>query len=506
MTSEVLGSQQMQAQAATAEATAGAVDAPFPEAARRWYSVGVFGLVLMFLVLDRNIITLLVQPIKRDLKLDDLQMSYLLGFSAVIFYALVGIPLSRLVSIVSRRLLICCGIVFWSLMTALCGVAQNFWQLFLFRVGVGAGESFNAPATYSMMADMFPRERLPRAIAFLNVGFVLGGAISLIAGGAVIHLLSGVPDMQVPVIGLVRNWQLVFFFVGLPGILVGVLLMLTVPEPKRLAVAEAPSDFKIETKTLLIPAGIFVAAVVLQLVLGGPVWRSLGGGLLAAAFYVALPKQAFIYLFKNWRAYTPMFLGLGISTIETAGSQSWRPSFFQRTYGWAPQDIGYATGLSALLVAPVGLFLGTWLAEYFIKKGQNDGNMRVVALVYTFGFPFAVLAPLMPNPWVSLVLSAIGGIIGMASAPSFNAAMQLITPNAMRGQVTAIYIFIFAVIGTGFGPTFIALITDYLLHDENQLGYALSGSAAIMGPLSAVIIWIGLKSYGAAYARSKEWD
>jgi MFS family permease len=437
---------------------------PYPDQRKAWYGVGIFSVVLMFLVLDRGIITLLVQPIKRDLHLSDTEMSYLLGFAAVIFYAFVGVPISRFVDRTSRRALITAGIVFWSIMTALCGAAQNFWQLFIFRIGVGAGESFNGPATYSMMADMFPRERLPRAIAFLNVGFVVGTGVSLVAGGAVIHLLSGVPNFHVPVLGLVRNWQLVFFMVGLPGILVGALLMATVPEPARRGLRTASG------KPPEIPL-----------------------------------KRIVAYVIKNWHLYGPMFLGLAISSVETAGTANWRPAFFQRTYGWSAAQVGYVTGFTALALAPVGLFLGTWLSEYFAKKGRDDGNMRVVALVYTAGFPFAILGPLMPNPWLAVAFTGISGIVGMASAPSFNAALQLVTPNEMRGQVTALFLFIFTVVGSGFGPTFIALITDYVLPSEDLIRYAMAGSAAVMGPLAAWIIWRGVKPYGVAFNEAKAW-
>jgi len=435
-------------------------DASYPRT-MAWYGVGVFSIVLMFLVLDRGVINLLVQPIKRDLHLSDTQMSLLLGAAPVIFYAFIGVPVSRLVDRTVRRALICFGVVTWSIMTALCGVSQNFWQLLLFRVGVGAGESFNAPATYSMMADMFDRERLPRAIAFLNVGFVAGGGISLIAGGAVIHLLSGVPDLHVPVIGLVHNWQLVFFMVGLPGIIAGSLL-LTVREPKR---------------------------------------RGLKGG---APPKIPL-KTVVRYLLTHWRVYAPMFIGLGLSSIEAAGRATWGPAFYQRTFGWQPAQIGYTTGLISLACAPIGLVVGTWLAEHFLKKGQNDGHMRVVALAYTVGIPFSIAGPLMPNAWLALAMGAVAGIVGMVSAPSFNAAMQTITPNEMRGQVTALYLFVFSVIGSGIGPSLVAAVTDYALPSENLIKYAIAGTAAVMTPLSAAIIWWGVKAYGEAFKRSKEW-
>ncbi len=222
----------------TAGSPTGTVSWPSP--ARAWYAVGVFAVALLFNYLDRQILALLVGPIKHDLQLTDTEISVLIGFAFVSFYVLVGIPISRLVDSYSRRLIVTVGIASWSVMTALCGMAQNFWQLFVARVGVGVGESCNGPATYSMLSDMFPRERLPQAIAVLNFGFMFGSGLALILGGSVIELVSSRPDVTLPLIGTLRPWQLTFFIVGLPGLLVAALLG-TVREPVRRGFATCAS-------------------------------------------------------------------------------------------------------------------------------------------------------------------------------------------------------------------------------------------------------------------------
>ena len=450
--------------AATGAETGSSTQAwPSPRSA--WYAMAIFAVTLMFLQVDRGVITLLVRPIKKDLNLTDVEMSYLLGASVVLMQAFIGVPLARLVDSRRRNILLGIAIAGWSAMTALCGLAQNFVQLFLCRCGVGVGDAINGPATYSMIADYFPREKLPRAISVLQLGFIAGGAFSLILGGAVIALLTKVPDLHVA--GLViRTWQMVFFVVGLPGLLVGALMAFTVKEPARRGLMIAPAAGQGARK-----------AIPFRTVIG--------------------------FLLQNWKIYLPMFLGLAIGAVESAGTLQWRPTFFERTYGWSPQQIGLITGSVALAVSPIGLVLGTWLTE-FLAKRRDDANLVTVVVAYVIALPFQILGPLMPTPWLAIAFGAVGGITQMMSAAPQNAAIQAITPNEMRGQVTALYLFVFSVIGQGLGPTFIALITDLVLKDESQLKWAMSGSAMIMGPIALVVVWLGVAPYGRAITRVKQ--
>ena len=199
---------------------------PWPSPRKAWTAVGILAVALMFAFLDRGIISLLVEPIKKDFELSDFQISLLLGLAFVIFNAFVAVPASRFVDIWPRNIIITAGIAVWSTMTALCGFAQNFWQLFIFRMGIGVGEIVHGPATYSMMADYFPREKLPRAIAVMQLGFIGGVGVSLVLGALVIQMLLHVDNVVVPGTGIViRNWQLVFILVGLPGLLVAAAMM-----------------------------------------------------------------------------------------------------------------------------------------------------------------------------------------------------------------------------------------------------------------------------------------
>ena len=204
----------------------------FPPPRQAWYTVGVLAVITTFALLDQNILGLLIQQIKTDFSLTDSEAGLLLGPTQALFYALVAVPFSRYIDRWTRKWIMAGGLIVWSLATAATGLATSFTQLFIARVAVGAGEAFNGPTAYSMTADLFPRERLPRAVSALQIGSVAGGGLSLLAGGLVIWLVAhwGAPDL--PIVGVLRPWQVVLLAVGLPGLLVS-LLLLTVKEPAR---------------------------------------------------------------------------------------------------------------------------------------------------------------------------------------------------------------------------------------------------------------------------------
>ena len=420
-----------------ASATGARSAQPWPKPAIAWYAVAVFALVLMFGQLDQGIISLLVLPIERDFGLKDWQISMLTGLAPVLFYAFIGVPLSRLVDTRTRKYVLAVGIGVSAAITAACGLAQNFWQMFICRVAVGGGNAVNGPGSYSMMSDFFPRERLPRAIAVIQIGFILGTGAPLILGAIVIGILANTPAQEF--LGLtIRNWQMVFIGVGLPSLL-GALLLLTVPEPAR------RGGMVMDPKT-------------------------------------AIPfVQVVGYLFKHWRVYAPMFFGLAMSAVETYGINAWRPTFFIRTYHWTAQEAGQVIGWSSIGASLIGLVVGASLTQWLGKK-NDDANVRVVAIMYTITPIFAILGPLSPNPWIAVFCAAMTALCGLAGAVPQNAALQNITPNAMRGRVTALYLFVFTVIGQGGGPIFIALVTNFIVKDQSAIRWAMSGTAASSPP------------------------
>lgn len=431
-------------------------EAPWPPLRQAYHVAWVLAAVQMCAMLNNGVMTLLVEPVKTDLQLSDMEMSYLLGFSVVLFYAFVGIPAARLVDRHNRKWLMTWSIGIWSAATAACGLAHSFWQFFAARFWIGTGESISGPLSYSLLADYFPPDKLPRAIAIYNAGMQGGLALSMLFGAFVIGTLAGMPPIVVPLWGEVADWQAVFVIAGLAGIPF-LLLMLSVKEPRR-------RSFK-------------------PLVTGG------------AGRPGASLRQVVAYLWRDRGLYGPMFLGLSFTSIHMMGLGAWSAAFYSRTYGWAPAQIGFYQGMITLGLTVPGLLGAIWFNDFFRKRGHADTNMRVMAIGLTVAGPLMIAAPLMPSPWLALVLLAMGPAIMLISAPSLNTALQIITPNEMRGQMTAIYLFIVLAASQGIGPTWFAFLTQHVFGDEAQLRYAIAVSAGVLFPATAISYWLGLRPY-----------
>jgi MFS family permease len=432
---------------------------PWPKPRVAWYAVGVFALVLMFGQLDQGVITLLIRDIKADFMLSDQMIGLLTGLAPSLFFVVIGIPLSLLVDTGTRKYVLAAGIGVCSVMTTLCGLAQSFWQLFVVRVFVGGGTAVNGPGSYSMLSDFFPRPKLAAPFYTLQIGFILGTGLPLILGAYALNRLAAVPVQHWGPL-VIHHWQMVFIAVGVPALL-GALLLLTVPEPARRGLAQ--KDVQKATPMSLV--------------------RTVG------------------YLFGHWRLYGPMFLGLAFSALETYGTAVWRVPFLQRTYHWG-NEAGYVVGVTTIVFQCLGLIVGSAFTAWMSKR-YDDANVRVVAICYTLTPIFAVAGPLMPNPWAAVICAGLTGLFGLAGAAPQNAAIQSVTPNQMRGQVTALYLFVFTVIGQGLGPNFISFFTDVVIGDESKLRLSMAVTAAFMTPIAAIIIWLGVKPYGKAIAEIK---
>lgn len=431
-------------------------DTEYPPAHQAWYCVFALALATMVNFLDRGILTLLVEPIRRDLQLSDVQMSLIMGFAFTFFYAVLGLPVARLVDRSSRKLIMTTGITIWSVMTVLCGLATNFWHLFVARMGLGVGETTSGPSAYSLLSDYFPPRRLPRAISFMQVGFVLGTGLSLILGAWIIGFVTAHPDMSLPMVGYLRGWQTVLMLVGLPGLIVAV-VMSSVREPPR------------------------------------------RGGSQARPMPIA---EIFRFILRHKLVYLPLFIGMGLRTAQMFGTQLWGPAFFGRTYGWSPSQIGYVSGLSVFIAMPAGLALGGWLAERYWEKSVHDGNVRVVVLSTLLSVPFGIAGPLMPDPWLAVGCLLLAQMTAIMSAAPENAAIQTVTPNRLRGQMTFLFLFIMNVVGMGCGPMIVGALSQYVF-GEQQIHLSLAAMGILMGIPAIYCFWRGLRPYGRAIASGK---
>jgi MFS family permease len=423
---------------------------PWPRPADAWWTLGVLSLVLGLSQIDRNILSLLVGPIKHDLRLNDGEVGLLLGLSFLCIYFFLSFPLARLSDTKSRNVMIAIGVAVWSVSTAVCGLAQSFWQLFAARAFVGAGESVNGPATYSLLADNFPRDKLPRAMSILNVGFMIGTSFSLVAGGLIIGALANA-HLSLPLIGPLKTWQLVFMVIGLPGLLVSA-LMLTVKEPAR---------------------------------------RGVGGA--AAGGQAAPLSELRRFLFRNGRFWGCMQLSVFIDGILLYGAQNWRPEFFRRTFHWSSTQMGVSFGTASLIATVVAIVLGPLLYER-LNRWRADGTMLAAFIAKAIGIPLLIGGWLAPTPWLAVASASAATGVALIATPAMVAAMQTVTPNNMRAQVNSLGLVLLSGIAGALGPYVIGAVTD-MFHDESKLRYVLAGSVAIGSPIALAIFWFSIKPF-----------
>jgi len=438
----------------------------YPPEGYAWYVVFLLLAIYTLSFIDRQILALLVEPIKRDLELSDFAFSLLSGFAFALFYTVFGLPFARIADSRSRRGLIAFGVAFWSAATAACGLAKVYWHLLAARIGVGVGEATLTPAANSLIADYFPKHKLGRALAVYSLGIPIGSAMAFILGGVVVGLIEDLPPQDLPIIGRTYGWQLAFFAVGLPGIAMA-LLMATVKEPIRRGRMSAG------------PAG------------------------------QALPiKDVLAFMAGHARAYAALFFGPSFLSLLGYGTTIWMIAFYSRTYGLSASDAGLLFGGVLLVFGTGGILLGGAGADRRIARGQSDGPLRVLFWAAALTLPAGIAFPLMPN-WISAaaVMSLSVLVTNMPWGTAY-AAIAAITPNEIRGQAAALYLFIVNLIGLGAGPSVIAAFTDYVYRDEMLLNYAMASTTAVVAPIAALLFLSGLAPYrramAAADARERE--
>jgi len=431
----------------------------YPSSARAWVTVVILMVAYVLSFVDRQILNLLVEPIRRDLAINDTQMSLLMGLSFALFYTVCGIPLGRVADTRSRRGLIAVGILFWSAATAACGMAKMYWQFLLCRIGVGVGEAALSPAAFSLIADSFPAERRATAISVYSMGVYLGSGLAFLVGGLVIQFASAQGDVTLPLLGEVRPWQLIFLILGVAGVFF-TLLMLAIKEPVR---------------------------------------RGAGAG-------VAVPlSEVGRYIRANRRTVLLHNFGFAGLAFAGYGSSAWVPTFYIRTYGWDASQVGMVYGSIVAVFGCLGIVFGGRLADWMAKRGRSDANMRVGLFSALGALPMVVLFPLMDTAfWASVLMAPTVFFLSMpfGVAP---AAIQEIMPNSMRGQASAIYLFVITLIGLGIGPTAVALVTDFVFADDAALRYSLLIVTTLAVLMSIILLAKSLKPYRESVTRLQQW-
>lgn len=419
----------------------------YPPLRAAWMALALLLLAYTCSFIDRQILSLLVHPIRADLAISDTQLSLLQGISFAFFYSLLGIPFGMVADRWHRRNLIIAGLLAWSVATAFCGLVDTFAGMFIGRMAVGVGEACLAPAAYSLISDSFRPEHRGRALTLYSSGSYVGAGLALVAGGGVIAF-SGDASAVLAKLGFERApWQTVFIVVSLFGIVLAPFLLLIREPLRRGRGAERPTITE-----------------------GMRVFRSRG------TYYVTL------------------VLALSFIGVVNYSFLAWTPTIFERRYGWQPQEIGPLFGIILMVLGPGGTALG----GYIVDKVKAVPSDRMAALLCVIGtltaIPFALLASLAASPMLAVV--GLCGIVLLIAVPVAMGPfiVQTTTPNEFRGVAISVYLLIVNMIGLGAGPLSVALISDRVLHDDQMIGQSVAILSVIGLPIAAALFLAAFRS------------
>ena len=414
------------------------VEQAYPARRVAWYTVFVLMLCYTLSYADRQILAFLVGPLKQDLHISDTEVGLLQGLAFALVYTLFGLPMGALADRFSRRNIVAIGVVFWSLATSLCSVTRSFASLAAARMGVGIGEATLSPCAFSMITDSFPKERLSSALSVYTMGIQLGSGLALVIGGVVAQAVSHMAPIQLPVAGSIAAWRVTFLIVGAPGLFVAMLLF-TVREPAR--------------RTLFL---------------------SSGGAAAPLAFHELLAQVRL-----RWLSVAGVSAMISCQATCNYALLAWGPAFFERIHHWPKDRTGTVLGLTTLGCGCFGLFVGGRLSDLGQKRGVADAPLRV-GMISLAGM-LLTLAPAMLLPeagWTIALLVPAVFFIGLPIGCGY-ASIQLILPNQARGRVSAVVLFVVALVSLAFGALLPGFLNDHLFHDEYKIGDSIAVTVAL---------------------------
>jgi MFS family permease len=442
----------------------------YPTSFAAWYSVAVLMLMYIFSFIDRTTISLIVEPMKRDLQISDTQIGMLQGLAFALLYTFLGLPIARLSDRHSRRAIIAGGVFIWSIMATLCGLARTALQLFIARIGVGVGEAALSPAAYSIITDSFPRSKLGSAFGVYNIGITIGAGVAFLVGGIVVAAVSHAgAAYTLPLLGEVRAWQMVFIVTGAPGIVLP-LLLLTFREPMRRGILRTSS-----TST-------------------------------AAAQPKPPLKEVLRYVWLNRKFYSLYFIALALLGMCGYCVAAWLPTAIIRAYGVSYGQVGKVLGVSTILMNSTGMLLAGLLCDRLTRAGNKDAPI-IVALISACGIAvFSCLPTLMPIVMLVWIAIFVSGLTFNAYNGVGPMAVNQVTPNQYRAQVSAVYLFVINTLGLGVGPTLVPLLNDRLFHDPLKIRFSLI-IVVFCAALGAItLLWIVRPIYRQKLAEATQWQ
>jgi MFS family permease len=414
-----------------------------------WSLLVLFTLTYTFSFVDRQVINLLVEPIKDDMDLTDVQISYLQGLIFVIPYVLLSVPIGRLVDVFSRIYVIISGILVWSFATIAAGLSGNYTQLAIARGFVGAGEAALTPAVWSMFPDIFTKKQLAFAMSIFSMAPYLGAGIALIAGAQVIEISQSSPPVELPMIGTLEPWQITLIICGAPGILFA-LIYACIKEPARTA-TETQTD-------------------------------------------EAMPlSEAVDFMRKNWKVYLAFLGGAPFLIIMLYSIQAWSPTLLIRVHEWDISYAGRLYGVVALVTGSLGVLSSPLVARMMSNFSLKGYPLLMLMMSTVLTALFLFIAGLQKDGMSCLIFLALASFFVTIPLPQLAVTLQTISPNKMRGLVAGIFVVSGNVMGMGLGPTFVAFFTENVFQDPMSVGLSMGLLGLVSAPIALVIYLNGYR-------------
>jgi MFS family permease len=429
-----------------------------------WLAVALLLLVYANSFVDRQIISLLVMPIRAALAISDSQFSMLNGLAFALFYATLGIPIARWVDRGDRGVILSIGMATWSIFTMLCGRATSFGTLFLARMGVGAGEGTLVPCIYSLLADYFPVQRRGLAMGIFGSGVYIGLGLALIVGGTLLQMFGRLGTVTIEPFGRFSSWQLIFCLVGTPGLLLTVVLP-ALWEPRRSRRASIPVSRARSSRSGLIS-----------------IWR---GGFAAIAAH---------------------HLASGFLAMALYGMVAWAPEYLRRTFGVDLAAAGYETGMAIMVFGTCGVIAGGVISDRLLRRKIMAARLIVLAGAGVLACPFLTLFSCASHSQTAVACLACSTFFLAVLTSCGPLGVQELYPSRSRGQGAAIFQLLVTLMGLGVGPAAIATTSDFVLHPAHRLGPALGLVTPIFAIAAAVVALVGISSYSEAVIRAAEQD
>jgi len=413
---------------------------------RKWVAVILLTLLFATSFVDRFILSLLADPISRDLGLGDVQLGLLMGAGFSILYSLAGLPLAHWIDRYQRKRLLLAGVVLWSCTTIASGFATGFTSLLICRAGVAIGEAVLTPAAVSLIADYFVREKRATPMAvYSSVGAIMGTG-SFVVGALVLKIAGPLQETF-----SMAPWRLTLVFVGLPGLLLALCFLLLVREPVRRVSADKEGA----------QTGI------------GDFGR---------------------YLRSKWAFYVPFLLSGGLLTIFGLGMPTWMPTILVREHGFDPSEAGFAFGFRTAPAGLFGIFFWPWLAMKIEKRHRNSGPPAALLIAACAAFIVFPIAPRIEDTSLLLAWMTVAVMISGAWAVLPVIGFQIFSPSRFRGKLAALNLLSMNLLGFGLGPSLIVYLGTLGGADgaASELSLGLSRAGLLVAPLLLVTMIICL--------------